>query len=131
LAERDYSEEWLNQYTSLKTRHNYSVSLRRFTEYSRVEPEELIRKRAELWGDRLKLRENDNLVSGFYQWSLKQGLSSWTATSYYGAVRSFCASHGVGLGRAPKSMKAVTQYEQGEYPSQEELGEQVLDKIGK
>ncbi len=118
-------EEWLSSHSSSpNTWRAYRYGIERFEEYWGRDPDTLIEDRVKLWNERLKLKAVDNRVAGFFDWLVGRGLASKTAHNCYCAVRSFCMYHGVELRRAPR-MRVVSEFEEGAYPTQEELGKMV------
>lgn len=116
-------EEWLKNYP--RTEGTYRQGIRAFEVFFGKDADLLIEERHRTWSDRPRLKANDNYIARFYYWLQERGLASGTARLRYAAVRSFCSYHGVDLGRAPRGMKAVVEYEEGKYPRQEELARMV------
>ena len=118
-------EEWLSSYSRKETRRNYRFGIRTFERFFERDPDALIEQRCKVLGKPTQLKASDNYIARFFFWAQKEGLSSGTAQLYYASVRSFCAFHGVPLGKPPRGMRSEVEYEQGTYPKQEDLARMV------
>jgi integrase len=102
---------WFANIPNLGTRRVYLHALEAFVEFSGKDPDELVdlgRKNAE---------EAHDLLKRFYN-SLK--LASMTKMEAYQALRSFCRTNGIVLGRKPRTYRAVVEYESRKLYSQDE-----------
>ncbi len=99
----------------------YTRAFREFCQLVSLTPDELL-ARAETEQGKQYVHD---AAKRFYQHLQSQGLSSWTCTVYYAAVRSFFTWNDRPLGRMPEKFAGHTQYESDRVLAPQEVAKMI------